>query len=108
MSEEKNENQDLKTDPAPAVATMTSEQIEARETIVRAIGEKAGALMQLDGAPPDLVASALLWCGVSMYAQGVPGLTREVFLELVGATWDEAKAFLADVEAKAARKVVTP
>lgn len=79
---------------AERLVALTAEQMTAREDIVKAIGQRCNALMRYDGKDPALVASALLWCALSMYAQGVPDLTKDGVLLLCGATWDEAKAFL--------------
>jgi len=78
---------------AEQFATLSREQSLEREDIVKAIGQRCHALMRYDGKDPALVASALLWCGISMYAQGAPDLTRDGMLLVCGTTWDEAKTF---------------
>ena len=90
------------------LGTMTPEQKTAREDAVKAIGQRAHALIRYDGVDPALVASALLWCATSMYAQAAEGLTREAYLEACGATWDEAKEFLAALARAAERKIEAP
>lgn len=87
---------------AARLAVMTADQREARDRVVRAIGQRAHALMRHDGEDPAIVAASLLWCAASMYAQGAPDLERVAFLGVVGQTWDEVKEFLAEIAAKAA------
>lgn len=81
-------------------ASLTEEQSREREVIVKAIGQRCNALMRYDGKDPALVASALLWCGISMYVQGAPDLTKDGLLLVCGSTFEEAKAFV-----EAAKKV---
>lgn len=87
------DNDDLEQEAAQ-FASLTPEQASEREDIVKAIGQRCNALMRYDGKDPALVASALLWCGISMYAQGAPDLTREGMLLVCGSTWDEANLFI--------------
>lgn len=85
--------------PSP-LAAMTAEQKLLREDAVKAIGQRANALIRYDGVDPAIVAAALQWCATSMYAQAAADLTRETYLEACGATWDEAKEFLAALARK--------
>lgn len=96
MSDEE-EKDDLETEAA-RFAQLTAEQSREREDIVKAIGQRCNALMRYDGKDPALVASALLWCGISMYVQGAPDLTREGLLLVCGSTFDEAKAYVEAAE----------
>lgn len=84
---------------ASRFAELTQEQSREREDIVKAIGQRCNALMRYDGKDPALVASALLWCGISMYVQGAPDLTREGLLLVCGSTFDEAQRFVLEREA---------
>lgn len=92
-------------EPGSPLAAMTDAQKQDREIVVRLIGQRAHALIRYQGVDPALVASALLWCATSMYAQAADGLTRESFLEACGATWDEAKEFLAEIAKRDEEKI---
>lgn len=91
-------------DEAAQFVALTPAQTAEREDIIKALGQRCNALMRYDGKDPALVASALLWCGISMYAQGAQGLTREGMLLVCGSTWDEAKRFIGDAQAIAQKK----
>lgn len=86
------------------IQELSAGQMKERDDIVKAIGQRCHALMRYEGKKPELVASALLWCAVSMYAQGAPDLSREGMQLLTGYTWDECKRFLAEIEAANAKK----
>ncbi len=93
------EDQDLAdadlSDEGGNFSVLTEEQRTEREDIVKALGQRCNALMRYDGKDPALVASALLWCGISMYAEGAPDITRDDLAFVCASTFDEVKAFLA-------------
>jgi hypothetical protein len=83
----------------PVFASLTPAQTAEREDIIKALGQRCNALMRYDGKDPALVASALLWCGISMYAEGAPDITRDQLAFVCASTFDEVKAFFVAREA---------